>query len=90
MIRKAAFGRGAEFPLDAESLRDVALWSSGLLGSAMGGEGVKPYQPAGLWKALMHPGSNTKNYVADKDARQYRRSLYVLETHQPAPDDDAF
>ena len=25
----------------------------------------------------MHPGSNTKNYVADKDARQYRRSLYV-------------
>ena len=69
-------GRGAEFPLD-ESLRDVALWSSGLLESAMGGEGVKPYQPAGLWKALMHPGSNTKNYVADKDARQYRRSLYV-------------
>lgn len=71
------WARGASFRLDAESLRDVALWSSGLLESAMGGEGVKPYQPAGLWKALMHPGSNTKNYVADKDARQYRRSLYV-------------
>ncbi len=71
------WARGPSFRLDAESLRDVALWSSGLLESAMGGEGVKPYQPAGLWKALMHPASNTKNYVADKDARQYRRSLYV-------------
>ena len=38
---------------------------------------MKPYQPAGLWKALMHPGSNTKNYVTDKGTRQYRRSLYV-------------
>ena len=71
------WARGPSFRLDAESLRDVALWSSGLLESVMGGEGVKPYQPAGLWKALMHPASNTKNYVADKDARQYRRSLYV-------------
>jgi hypothetical protein len=43
----------------------------------MGGEGVKPYQPAGLWKALMHPASNTKDYVRDKGDRLYRRSLYV-------------
>ena len=71
------WARGPGFRLDAESVRDVALWSSGLLETAMGGEGVKPYQPGGLWKALMHPASNTKNYVADKDARQYRRSLYV-------------
>jgi len=69
--------RGPSFRLDAEAVRDVALWSSALLDGTMGGEGVKPYQPGGLWKALMHPGSNTKNYVADKDARQYRRSLYV-------------
>ena len=38
----------------------------------------------------MHPGSNTKNYVADKDARQYRRSLYVTGNAPAAPDDDAF
>ena len=62
--------RGPGFRLDAESVRDVALWASGLLDKTMGGEGVKPYQPGGLWKALMHPGSNTKNYVAHKDARQ--------------------
>ena len=71
------WARGPNFRLDAEALRDVALWASGLLNKSMGGEGVKPYQPAGLWKALMHPGSNTKNYVADKDGRQYRRSIYV-------------
>ncbi len=71
------WARGPSHRLDAEMLRDVALWASRLLDPTMGGEGVKPYQPAGLWKALMHPGSNTKNYVADKDSRQYRRSLYV-------------
>ena len=71
------WARGPSHRLDAEALRDVALWASRLLDSSMGGEGVKPYQPGGLWKALMHPGSNTKNYVTDKGARQYRRSLYV-------------
>ena len=70
-------GRGPNHRLDAEVLRDVALWASGLLDESMGGEGVKPYQPAGMWKALMHPGSNTKQYVADKGAKLYRRSLYV-------------
>ncbi|MBC8326398.1 MAG: PSD1 domain-containing protein [Verrucomicrobia subdivision 3 bacterium] len=71
------WARGPAHRLDAEALRDVALWASGLLDDTMGGEGVKPYQPSGLWKALMHPASNTKSYVSDKDARQYRRSLYV-------------
>jgi hypothetical protein len=71
------WARGPSHRLDAEALRDVALWASRLLDGSMGGEGVKPYQPGGLWKALMHPGSNTKNYVTDKGARQYRRSLYV-------------
>jgi hypothetical protein len=69
--------RGPGYRLDAEVLRDVALWASGLLDPHMGGEGVKPYQPAGMWKALAHPGSNTKNYVADNGALLYRRSLYV-------------
>lgn len=71
------FARGPGFRLDAEVIRDIGLWSSGLLDPTMGGEGVKPYQPAGLWKALMHPASNTKDYVRDKGAKLYRRSLYV-------------
>ena len=66
-----------DFRLDAEVLRDVALWSSELLDPHMGGEGVKPYQPGGMWKALAHPASNTKQYVRDKGDKIYRRSLYV-------------
>jgi hypothetical protein len=69
--------RGPSHRLDAEVIRDIALWASGLLDPAMGGEGVKPYQPGGMWSALAHPGSNTKKYVADRGSRLYRRSLYV-------------
>ena len=71
------FGRASAYRMDAEMVRDVALWSSGLLDPHMGGEGVKPYQPAGMWKAMAHPGSNTKQYERDKGKRLYRRSLYV-------------
>ncbi len=44
--------RGPSHRLDAEVIRDVALWASGLLDPHMGGEGVKPYQPAGhvVWR----------------------------------------
>jgi hypothetical protein len=69
--------RAASYRLDAEVLRDVGLWASGLLDPHMGGEGVKPYQPSGMWLAMAHPGSNTKNYVRDQGQRLYRRSLYV-------------
>ena len=69
--------RGPSYRLDAEVLRDVGLWASQLLDPTMGGEGVKPYQPPGMWLAMAHPGSNTKNYVRDEGQRLYRRSLYV-------------
>jgi hypothetical protein len=69
--------RGPRFRLDAEVIRDIGLWSSQLLDPHMGGEGIKPYQPEGLWSALMHPASNTKQYVRDKGQVLYRRSLYV-------------
>ena len=71
------WGRGPSYRLDAEVLRDLALWSGGLLNRKLGGEGVKPYQPSGMWKALSHPNSNTKNYIPDEDDRIYRRSLYI-------------
>ncbi len=69
--------RASSYRMDAEVLRDVGLWASGLLDTQMGGEGVKPYQPAGMWAALAHPGSNTKDYSRDKGTPLYRRSLYV-------------
>ena len=71
------WARGPSHRLDAEVLRDIGLWSGGLLNPHMGGEGVKPYQPSGMWMALAHPGSNTKQYVQDKGSRLYHRSLYV-------------
>ncbi len=69
--------RGPSHRLDAEVIRDIGLWASGLLVSQVGGEGGKPYQPRGLWSALMHPASNTKLYVQDKNRKLYYRSLYV-------------
>ena len=71
------FARGPSHRLDAEALRDLGLWASGILDSQMGGEGVKPYQPPGLWSALAHPASNTKKYVQDQGRPLYLRSLYV-------------
>jgi mono/diheme cytochrome c family protein len=69
--------RGPAWRLDAEVIRDLGLWASQLLDPTMGGEGVKPYQPPGMWKAMAHPASNTKNYVPDEGSKLYRRSLYV-------------
>ena len=65
------------YRLDAEVLRDMGLWASQMLDEHMGGEGVKPYQPAGMWSAMAHPASNTKKYERDLSQRVYRRSLYV-------------
>ncbi|MEZ6131932.1 MAG: PSD1 and planctomycete cytochrome C domain-containing protein [Planctomycetaceae bacterium] len=71
------YARASGYRLDAEVLRDTALWASRLLDPVMGGEGVKPYQPAGMWLAMAHPASNTKQYERDTGRRLYRRSLYV-------------
>jgi hypothetical protein len=71
------YARGPSYRLDAEVLRDIALWSSNLLDPHMGGEGVKPYQPVGMWESIAHPGSNTKQYKKDSGKKLYRRSLYV-------------
>lgn len=71
------YSRASSYRLDAEVLRDIGLWASQLLNPMMGGEGVKPYQPDGMWQALAHPASNTKQYQRDSGDRLYRRSLYV-------------
>ena len=60
--------------LSAEMIRDNALSASGLLNPALGGEPVRPYQPAGLWKALANQiGEN--RYRPGPD--MHRRSLYT-------------
>ncbi len=71
------YARGPSFRLDAEVIRDSTLLAAGLLDPFMGGEGVKPYQPTGLWEALGHQKSNTRVYVPDTGSKVYRRSIYV-------------
>lgn len=66
-------GRGPRIRLRAETIRDQALFASGLLVEKLGGPSVKPYQPAGLWREL-----TDDNYVQDKGDKLYRRSLYTF------------
>ncbi|NDC63196.1 MAG: DUF1553 domain-containing protein, partial [Planctomycetia bacterium] len=61
--------------LDAEFVRDNALAIAGLLAlEEIGGPSVKPYQPEGYYESLQFPN---RPYVADADARQWRRGVYV-------------
>lgn len=70
--------RGPRFRLDAEVVRDAALYASGLLVERMGGRGVKPYQPEGVWEAVGFVGSNTSIFQRDTGPALYRRSLYTF------------
>ena len=70
--------RGPRFRLDAEVIRDQALWVSGLLVETIGGKSVKPYQPAGLWKPVGFGGSNTSVFKQDTGDKLYRRSMYTF------------
>ncbi|QEL18998.1 DUF1553 domain-containing protein [Limnoglobus roseus] len=71
--------RGPRYRLDAEMIRDQALFVSGLLVEKVGGPSVKPPQPAGLWEAVGYTGSNTARFTPDKDAEKtHRRSLYTF------------
>jgi mono/diheme cytochrome c family protein len=66
--------RQGRWRLPAESVRDTALFTSGLLVERLGGESVHPYQPAGYYRHLNFP---QRDYKQDNDDQQWRRGLYV-------------
>ncbi len=67
---------GPRFRMDAEMIRDYALAAAGALSSTMGGPGVKPYQPGGVWDKVGMREGNTHEYVQDHGDALYRRSIY--------------
>ena len=70
------FARGPKVRMSAEMMRDNALAVSGLLHEAIGGEPVRPYQPAGLWKALANQVGENR-YRPGRGHDLFRRSLYT-------------
>lgn len=68
------FARQSRFRLDAEMVRDNALFAADMLVEQIGGPSVNPYQPAGYWQHLNFPQREWQNGKGDE---LYRRGLYV-------------
>lgn len=69
--------------LSAEQTRDNALATSGLLVKDIGGPGVYPYQPDGIWEALAT--RNAVVYVQSHGDSLYRRSMYTYWKRSAPP-----
>ncbi|MEO8225417.1 MAG: DUF1553 domain-containing protein, partial [Gammaproteobacteria bacterium] len=65
--------RGPRYRLNAEQIRDQALFVSGLLSDEMFGPSVMPPQPEGIWQ---RPYNDTKWVTTARD--RYRRGLYTF------------
>ncbi|MBC8115120.1 MAG: DUF1553 domain-containing protein, partial [Candidatus Saccharimonas sp.] len=83
--RNRLLGRAPRYRLDAEAIRDAALFSSGLLAERIGGPSVKPYQPTDLWKAVVYDTKNTQSYEPSRGEGLYRRSMYTYWKRQVPP-----
>ncbi len=71
--------RGPRFRLSAEMIRDGDLYMGGLLKEKLGGPGVHPYQPKGLWEEIAFgDGFSSQSYVQDHGDALWRRSIYTF------------
>lgn len=68
--------RGPRMRMTAETIRDLALASSGLLVRELGGPSMKVYQPKGIWELATSGRGVLARYVQDHGDKLYRRGLY--------------
>jgi hypothetical protein len=70
----------ADGVLPAETVRDQTLAIAGLLDRRIGGPGVFPPQPAGLWEELAYDTQQftAQTYRMSDGGDRYRRSLYTF------------
>jgi hypothetical protein len=66
-------GRQPRLRLEAETIRDAALAAGGLLSREIGGPGVYPPQPEGIYKFTQQ----VKFWGENKNADRYRRGMYT-------------
>ena len=64
----------SRFRMEAEQIRDNALAVSGLLVNKLGGDIVRPYQPARYYAPLDFP---ERDYTPSSGEDQFRRAVYV-------------
>ncbi len=72
--RNYLLARQNRIRLDAEVVRDAALCASGLLTPKIGGPGVYPPQPPGIYAFTQ----NRKNWKTSTGADRYRRGMYIF------------
>jgi len=66
--------RQSRVRLDAEIIRDAALSASGLLTDKIGGPGVHPPQPAGIYAFTQQP----KAWKTEQGENRFRRAMYTF------------
>jgi hypothetical protein len=76
--------RGSRLRLSGETLRDQALFVSGLMVNKTGGPSVRPYMPEGVWDETSRYG-DLRNYKHDKGEALYRRTMYTIWKRTAAP-----
>ncbi|MFT6810568.1 MAG: hypothetical protein ACJA01_003812 [Saprospiraceae bacterium] len=70
--------RSSRLRMPAEMIRDLALYTGGILNEEIGGASVKPYQPDGIWEVASSGRGLLKTYVQDHGDDLYRRGMYVF------------
>ena len=72
--RNLLLARQSRVRVEAEVIRDAALSASGLLDATVGGPGVNPPQPEGVYAFTQ----NSKPWKASTGGARYRRAMYTV------------